>query len=78
MPNVEFLPLRCGKHKLKVVDKMQEKICPDCHHSLENNNHGFDQNDFEWLEAEETFIHSGRCTYCEVCNPRIFEVSDDK
>jgi ferredoxin len=51
--------------------------CPDCKHSLEDNMHGFDQND-GWLE-EDSFsptgyrlVHSGRCTYCKECNPRIF------
>ncbi len=45
-------------------------VCPDCKHLLENNPHGFDQND-GWLEwdsdGEPKLIHSGRCTYCKEC-----------
>lgn len=52
--------------------------CPDCGHSLENNSHGFDQND-GYLEDDPMsesgykLIHSGRCTYCKECNPRLKE-----
>lgn len=46
-----------------------EPVCRDCGHSMVNNSHGFDQND-GWLDETETkIIHSGRCTYCRVCNP---------
>lgn len=51
---------------------MSEKLCPDCKHSLEDNNHGFDQND-GFLDENGELVHSGRCTYCRICNPRIFQ-----
>lgn len=41
------------------------KICPTCHHSMENNQHGFDQNDGH-MEGEKLIL-SGRCTYCKIC-----------
>jgi hypothetical protein len=51
--------------------------CPDCGHSLENNLHGFDQND-AWIE-DDKLIHSGHCTYCRECNPGIFKpVEEDE
>lgn len=46
--------------------------CNGCGHSLENNMHGFDQND-GWLDGDR-LVHSGRCTYCKICNPAIFKV----
>jgi hypothetical protein len=48
------------------------EVCRDCGHSLENNLHGFDQND-AWLDDQDHLVHSGHCTYCRFCNPRIFE-----
>lgn len=45
------------------------KVCVLCHHSLEDNQHGFDQNDAE--VAGEQLVHSGTCTYCKICNPRM-------
>lgn len=50
--------------------------CNLCNHTLENNNHGFDQND-AWLEGDK-LIHSGKCTYCIYCNPRLKELKDAK
>ena len=47
----------------------EEKICGLCHHSLKDNDHGLDQNDM-WLEGDK-LVHSGHCTYCEMCNPRL-------
>lgn len=46
--------------------------CDLCGHSLEGNSHGLDQNDFEW-DNDGNMFHTGRCTYCRICNPRIFE-----
>lgn len=43
-------------------------FCPSCLHPLAGNQHGFDQND-GWMDGDK-FVHSGRCTYCEICNPR--------
>lgn len=42
-------------------------VCPSCRHSLKDNMHGFDQND-AWMDGDK-LIHSGRCTYCAICNP---------
>ena len=54
---------------MKIADeRIVSSVCYDCGHSLENNNHGFDQNDA--VMDGDNLIHSGRCTYCRVCNPR--------
>jgi hypothetical protein len=50
---------------------MSEKICPDCGHSLEDNEHGFDQNDFEYDSETGKFIYLGSCAYCKECNPAL-------
>lgn len=47
-------------------------ICDSCKHSLENNMHGIDQNDLE-MDEKGNCIYLDRCTYCRICNPRIFE-----
>jgi hypothetical protein len=38
------------------------EICNFCHHSLERNSHGPDQNDFSGTE------YLGRCCYCRECS----------
>lgn len=43
-----------------------KEICTLCGHELENNKHGFDQND-AYIDENNELIHSGRCTYCKVC-----------
>ncbi len=43
------------------------EMCNLCHHSLENNSHGFDQND-AWMEGYK-LVHSGFCSYCKICYP---------
>lgn len=45
--------------------------CELCGHSLEFNEHGFDQNDAVMVGDE--LIHSGQCTYCKVCSPSLNE-----
>lgn len=42
--------------------------CPNCGHSLINNEHGIDQNDFVLGEDNEYHL-TGSCTYCRDCNP---------
>lgn len=54
---------------------MMETICPYCNHNMENNRHGWDQNDFG-LDANGEFQHTGTCTYCKVCNPRLAELEN--
>lgn len=49
----------------------KQKTCPLCKHTLEDNLHGFDQND-AWMEGEK-LVHSGSCTYCKFCNPVFSE-----
>ena len=44
--------------------------CSLCGHSLENNQHGLDQNDSELSDKGE-LRHSGSCTYCKECNPSM-------
>lgn len=51
--------------------------CPLCGHSLENNNHGIDQNDV-FLDEDNEFKHTGSCTYCVECNPRLKELAKQK
>jgi len=48
-----------------------QAYCHDCHHTLEGNGHGFDQND-GWMDGDK-LVHSGSCTYCRYCNPAIFK-----
>jgi hypothetical protein len=48
------------------MENDKEKICTLCGHSLKDNLHGFDQNDAV-MDGEE-LVHSGRCTYCKICN----------
>ena len=56
--------LKCG---LIQPIPVKPASCEFCHHSLKNNNHGWDQNDMETINNVQ--MHSGRCTYCNVCNP---------
>lgn len=52
-----------------------DEICSSCNHSLENNSHGFDQSDAHM--DGDTLVHSGRCTYCKECNPRLKALLDE-
>ena len=49
----------------------EKGICGLCGHSLENNIHGFDQNDAH-MEGDK-LVHHGTRTYCRKCNPGIFK-----
>jgi hypothetical protein len=42
-------------------------ICPDCGHSLIDNAHGPDQNDYEYIPETQRVEYSGSCTYCKEC-----------
>lgn len=42
-----------------------DNVCPDCGHSLVNNEHGPDQNDFD-LDGDK-LVYLGSCTYCKEC-----------
>jgi len=55
------------------MESERRETCELCGHSLENNSHGFDQNDA--VMDGDTLVHSGHCTYCRECNPRIFSLS---
>ena len=48
--------------------------CDICHHTLDNNRHGLDQND-GYIDDEGNLILYGTCTYCGFCNGRL--VNDD-
>ncbi len=39
-------------------------FCPYCHHSLKDNGHGVDQNDFSGVQYLST------CMYCKQCQSR--------
>ncbi len=52
-----------------------ERICAACGHSLTDNLHGPDQNDYEWHGEE--LVHTGRCTYCAECNPRLKKLLEE-
>jgi hypothetical protein len=43
-------------------ERKDGEVCPDCGHSLKDNQHGPDQNDFD-----HTGKHLGYCTYCRYC-----------
>ncbi len=62
--------------RLAALDQAALSICPDCHHSLKDNSHGFDQND--GVMEGDKLIHSGRCTYCRICNSEIFTLHPEK
>jgi hypothetical protein len=55
----------------EVTPAVETTRCPDCGHLLKDNLHGFDQND-AWMDGDK-LVHSGHCTYCRECNPRIFK-----
>ena len=64
--------LKCGliqpiPPKEKVTAHIGDN-CTLCHHSLLYNMHGWDQNDLEMIHG--VVMHSGRCTYCNICNPQ--------
>jgi hypothetical protein len=46
--------------------KSNKKTCNLCGHSLKNNNHGGDQNDF-YINENNELIYRGKCTYCKIC-----------
>lgn len=52
------------------------KECLMCKHSLENNMHGFDQND-AYLDENGKLVHSGRCTYCKICRSQGEETNNE-
>lgn len=50
--------------------KLELVPCDMCGHFLANNSHGLDQNDVS-MDENEIVTHSGSCTYCKECNPRL-------
>lgn len=50
---------------------MADDVCPDCGHSLKDNKHGPDQNDYWYDDAVDGYRHSGTCTYCRECNKEL-------
>jgi len=57
---------------IRVINEFIQKaisVCSHCKHDLTDNQHGFDQND-GWIEGDN-LVHSGVCTYCHLCNPRL-------
>lgn len=51
----------------KVVDVLEP--CELCHHTLLNNLHGINQNDFYYNTTWNEFKHKGSCSYCRECFP---------
>jgi hypothetical protein len=51
--------------------------CNLCGHTLENNSHGFDQNDAV-MTKDGDCIHLGSCTYCRYCNLKIDALLKEK
>ena len=51
----------------------EAKTCGFCGHYLENNSHGIDQNDVYYDSTDGDYKHTGSCTYCKECNPRLKE-----
>ncbi|MFA5153515.1 MAG: hypothetical protein WC554_13205 [Clostridia bacterium] len=52
------------------MENEKTDICPDCGHSLKNNSHGPDQNDYYYDSNDDRIKYVGSCTYCNVCFPR--------
>jgi hypothetical protein len=50
----------------------QDKICEFCNHTLEDNNHGPDQNDF-CINDKSELIYKGKCTYCKFCREEFLK-----
>ena len=48
-----------------ILEVLKPKVCDLCGHPLENNSHGFDQND-AYMDGDK-LVHSGHCTYCKYC-----------
>lgn len=48
-----------------LATRIPEPICELCGHSLIDNDHGFDQND--WGMVGDDVVYAGQCTYCKVC-----------
>ena len=44
-----------------------DDVCPECGHSLKDNKHEPDQNDFEYDSPSGKAVYLGSCTYCKVC-----------
>lgn len=57
------------------ADKDKTTICVYCKHTLIDNSHGPDQNDF-YINNDGYLSHSQRCTYCKFCNPRLNKDAD--
>jgi hypothetical protein len=53
------------------MKEAKQHFCDLCNHSLEDNLHGFDQNDYYFDASLDTFVHCGSCTYCKECNPAL-------
>ena len=51
--------------------------CPDCGHSLDNNLHGIDQNDFIYDPKIHGYVYCGNCTFCNICNPRLKKILEN-
>ncbi len=48
-------------------EKRKQETCKSCGHSLHDNSHGPDQNDFIYDSKLDKWIHRGVCTYCKLC-----------
>ena len=53
--------------KIKGGRKVSDGTCPDCGHSLKDNEHGPDQNDYDYEPETGKTVHMGSCTYCKEC-----------
>jgi hypothetical protein len=62
---------------IKYHNENEKNICLDCGHSLINNVHGPDQNDYIYYKETDEYIHSGHCTYCKECQKEINEELDE-
>lgn len=63
-----------SREAARLVPSEHPPICISCGHSLDDNNHGFDQND-GYLDGDK-LVHSGSCTYCRDCNPILAAALD--
>lgn len=59
--------------EFKKDEEKEDKLCSDCGHSLRDNNHGPDQNDYG-MDDFGKIKYLGSCTYCKECQKRGDEV----
>jgi hypothetical protein len=56
--------------KGEMMDEGKIEACELCGHLMKDNQHGFDQNDFD-IDENENLVYCGHCTYCKECRAEL-------